>query len=57
VAQGLLAGDLEVLPALRLMDVASALDQLVQILGAQELPPHLILSPEVNIPMRRRKIR
>jgi DNA-binding MarR family transcriptional regulator len=52
VAQGLLAAGLEVLPASRLMDIASSLDELVQILGAQELPPHLILSPEVNIPIR-----
>jgi hypothetical protein len=37
------------------MDIASALDELVQILGAQEVPPHFILSPEVNIPIRRRK--
>jgi DNA-binding MarR family transcriptional regulator len=55
VAQGLLAAGLEVLPAHRLMDIASALDELVQILGAQEVPPHFILSPEVNIPIRRRK--
>ena len=55
VAQGLLAAGLEVLPASRLMDIASALDELVQIMGVQELPPHLILSPEVNIPIRRRK--
>jgi MarR family transcriptional regulator, organic hydroperoxide resistance regulator len=55
VAQGLLAAGLEVLPAARLMEIASALDELVQILGAQELPPHLILSPEVNIPTRPRK--
>ncbi len=52
VAQGLLAAGLEVLPAHRLMDIASALDELVQILGAQEVPPHLILSPEVNVPRK-----
>jgi len=52
VAQGLLASGLEVLPAQRLLDIASSLDQLVQILGAQEVPPHLILSPEVNVPKK-----
>jgi DNA-binding MarR family transcriptional regulator len=55
VAQGLLAAGLEVLPATRLLDIASALDQLVQILGAQEVPPHLILSPEVNVPRELKK--
>ncbi|MGO9137699.1 MAG: MarR family winged helix-turn-helix transcriptional regulator [Syntrophales bacterium] len=56
VAQGLLAAGLKVLPATRLLDIASALDQLVQILGAQEVPPHLILSPEVNVPRKLKKI-
>jgi MarR family transcriptional regulator, organic hydroperoxide resistance regulator len=55
VAQGLLAAGLEVLPAARLLDIASALDQLVHILGAQEVPPHLILSPEVNLPRKLEK--
>jgi len=55
VAQGLLAAGLEVLPAGRLLDIASALDQLVQILGVQEVPPHLILSPEVNVPRKLEK--
>jgi DNA-binding MarR family transcriptional regulator len=55
VAQGLLAAGLEVLPAGRLLDIASALDQLVHILGAQEVPPHLILSPEVNLPRKLEK--
>ena len=56
VAQGLLAAGLEVLPAQRLLDIASSLDQLVQILGAQEVPPHLILSPEVNVPKKLQKV-
>jgi hypothetical protein len=56
VAQGLLAAGLEVQPAQRLMDIASALDELVQILGAQEVPPHLILSPEVNVPKKLQKV-
>jgi MarR family transcriptional regulator, organic hydroperoxide resistance regulator len=56
VAQGLLAAGLEVLPAQRLLDIASSLDELVQILGAQEVPPHLILSPEVNVPKKLKKV-
>ena len=56
VAQGLLAAGLEVLSAQRLLDIASSLDELVQILGAQEVPPHLILSPEVNVPKKLKKV-
>jgi len=55
VAQGLLVAGLEPLTPAKLISINSALKQLVQILGAQELPPQLILSPEVNLPGRRRK--
>ena len=54
VAQGILVSGLESLPVQRLKSMAGALDQLVDILGAQGLPPKLILSPEVNKPRRRR---
>jgi DNA-binding MarR family transcriptional regulator len=54
VAQGLLVAGLEVLPAKRLQELDSALEELVHILGAQQLPPQLILSPEVNVPRLRR---
>ncbi len=54
VAQGLLVAGLEVLPAKRLQEMDSALEELVHILGAQELPPQLILSPEVNLPRRKK---
>jgi len=54
VAQGLLVKGLEVLPVERLQEIYSALEELVHILGAQELPPQLILSPEVNLPRRKR---
>jgi len=57
VAQGLLVAGLEVLPVKRLQGIASALEELVHILGAQELPPQLILSPEINVPKRQSKIR
>lgn len=55
VAQGVLAFGLEVLPLKKLQLIASGLDELVNILGAQELPPHLILSPEVNLPTIKEK--
>ena len=53
VAQGLLVNGLEVLPLKRLEDISAALDELVRILGAQELPPQLILSPEINLSKKR----
>jgi len=53
VAQGLLVKGLEVLPVERLKEIYFALEELVFILGAQELPPQLILSPEVNIPRQK----
>lgn len=54
VASGLLVAGLEVLPSKDLRTIAAALEKLVLILGAQELPPHLILSTEVNVPKRKR---
>ena len=53
VAQGLLVAGLEELPLEKLQGIASGLQELVNILGAQELPPQLILSPEVNLPKKR----
>lgn len=50
VAQGLLVRGLEPLPEEKLLQIADGLDQLVEILGAQEIPPQLILSQEVNVP-------
>lgn len=49
VAQGLLVTGLEVLPLGKLQDISAGLEELVHILGAQELPPRLILSPEINV--------
>jgi len=48
VAQGLLVSGLETLPITRLKNIAEGLDQLVALLGAQGIPPQLMLSPEVN---------
>ena len=49
VAQGLLVAGLEVLPLKKLKSISDTLEELVLILGAQELPPRLILSPEINV--------
>jgi DNA-binding MarR family transcriptional regulator len=54
VAQGLLVAGLEPLPLKRLKEIASTLEELVHILGAQELPAQLMLSTEVNLPKRKR---
>ncbi len=52
VAQGLLVKGLETLPEADLVRMANGLARLVSILGAQEIPPRLILSPEVNLPAK-----
>lgn len=51
VAQGLLVAGLEKLSPRRLRSIDSGLAQMVKILGAQEMPPRLFLSPEVNRPV------
>ena len=48
VAQGLLVRGLEVMPIKRLTYIADALDDLAKILGAHDMPPRLILSPEIK---------
>jgi hypothetical protein len=53
VAQDLLVAGLEELPLAKLQEIAMGLEELVHILGARELPPQLILSPEVNLPKRK----
>jgi len=50
VAQGLLVKGLETLSQEKLVHLEEGLEQLVSILGAQEIPPRLLLSPEVNLP-------
>lgn len=50
VAQGLLASGLETLEEGNLKDINSRLVQLVEIFGAQGVPPQLIRSPEWNVP-------
>ncbi len=55
VAQGVLVSGLETLAEKKLLNIHGGLAQLVAILGAQEIPPHLILSPEVNYPEKVKK--
>jgi MarR family transcriptional regulator, organic hydroperoxide resistance regulator len=52
VAQGLLVSGLEKLSFNKLENIARALDQMAELLGAQNIPPKLILSPEVNKPVK-----
>ena len=52
VAQGLLVSGLEKLTVNRLGSISEGLDQMAEILGAQNIPPRLILSPEVNRPVK-----
>jgi DNA-binding MarR family transcriptional regulator len=54
VAQGMLASGLEPLTVKRLQNLAEGLSDLVRILGAEELPPRLILSTELNVPEPRK---
>jgi DNA-binding MarR family transcriptional regulator len=54
VAQGLLVAGLEKLGTDKLKNIAQALDQMTGILGAQNIPPRLILSPEVNRPTKKK---
>jgi len=55
VAQGVLVSGLETLDAEKLESIHGGLAQLVEILGAQEIPPHFISSPEVNYPGGKKK--
>ncbi len=52
VAQGLLVAGLEKLSSNRLKSISQALNQMAILLGAQHMPPRLILSPEVNKPAK-----
>ncbi len=54
VAQGLLVAGLEKLSSGKLKNIARALDQMAELLGAQNIPPQLMLSPEVNKPAKSR---
>jgi DNA-binding MarR family transcriptional regulator len=51
VAQGMIVSGLEGLSSQRLGKISDGMREMVRILQAQELPPKLLLSPEVNIPV------
>ena len=57
VPQGLIIKGLELLSDEKLSRVADGVEDLVRILGAEGLPPQLLLSSEVNIPARKRALR
>lgn len=50
VPQGLIVRGLEDLTAEKLSSVADGVEELVKILGAEGIPPQLLLSSEVNVP-------
>ena len=52
VAQGLLVTGLEQITSRELKNIAKGLERMVEILGAQGIPPRLILSSEVNKPVK-----
>lgn len=55
VVQNLLVTGLEVRGAKELKLISDGLAQVVNILGAKDVPPKLIMSSEINAPKRRRK--
>jgi len=52
VAQGKLVQGLESLPQEKLLKISEGLEELVQLVGAQEMAPRLMRSPEVNLPKK-----
>jgi DNA-binding MarR family transcriptional regulator len=52
VAQGMIVAGLEALSAQGLGKISDGMKEMVKILQAQELPPKLLLSQEVNLPVR-----
>jgi DNA-binding MarR family transcriptional regulator len=54
VVQGVLVTGLERLPEERLQNIAAGLEDMVQILDAQGVPPQLLLSSDVNRPQQGR---
>lgn len=52
VAQGMLVKGLEALSKTSLFHVSKSMREIVRILGAEDLPPQLLFSPEVNVPLK-----
>ena len=55
VVQSLLVKGLEAHTAQKLFRMSEELNDVVKILGVQEVPPKLIMSPEINLPRRGKK--
>jgi hypothetical protein len=55
VAQGFLVSGLEQLSGDVLEEINGGLSKLVQIFGAQKIPPKLIMSSEMNVPGERQQ--
>jgi DNA-binding MarR family transcriptional regulator len=55
VAQGMLIKGLETLPDEKLRKVWEGLDELINMLGAKEVTPALLLSMEVNVPEKEKR--
>lgn len=54
VAQGMLVKGLETLPPERLLRISDGLEELVRLLGAKEMVPQLMRSPEMNLPKKKK---
>jgi MarR family transcriptional regulator, organic hydroperoxide resistance regulator len=52
VAQGILVKGLEALSNESLLQVSEGMKKIVRILGAEDLPPKLLFSHEVNVPLK-----
>jgi DNA-binding MarR family transcriptional regulator len=57
VAQSLLVKGLESTSEQKLSNLSDGLEHIVKILGAQENPPQLIMSTEINFPKRSKKVK
>lgn len=55
VVQNLLVSGLEKLTVQELKLISGGMEQVVNILGAKDVPPQLIMSTEINAPKRRKK--
>lgn len=52
VASSTLVSGLEKLTQIELRSIESGMERIVKILGAQDIPPHLIQSPGINAPVQ-----
>lgn len=57
VVQSLLVKGLETFTAQKLDKVSTELNDVIKILGVHEVPPKLIMSPEINLPRLKKKVK